>query len=93
MFTPLASADIEAAHAWYESQRAGLGNEFRAALGIVWELLDRFPEAGPNIDLGVRRVIVPRFPYAVYYRIVNTNIEVHGCLHQHRDPRAWRERA
>jgi hypothetical protein len=31
MFTPLASADIEAAYAWYEGQRRGLGDEFRAA--------------------------------------------------------------
>jgi plasmid stabilization system protein ParE len=88
MFTPLASADIEAAYAWYEGQRRGLGGEFRVALEVVWSLLNQFPEAGPIAHRDLRRVLVPRFPYAVYYRLGEQVIEIRGCLHQRRDPRA-----
>lgn len=88
MFTPLASADIEAAYAWYEGQRRGLGDEFRVALEVVWGLLDQFPEAGPMAYRDLRRVLVPRFPYAVYYRLSEQLVEIRGCLHQRRDPRA-----
>lgn len=92
MFTPLASVDIEDAHSWYESQRLGLGANFRDALEGVLKLLIQFPDAGPLAHRELRRVLVPRFPYAVYYRVVRQGIEVRGCLHQHRDPRAWRRR-
>jgi hypothetical protein len=37
-------------------------------------------------------VLVPRFPFAVYYRIVGQAVEVRGCLHQHQNPLAWRRR-
>lgn len=62
MFTPLASADIEQAFGWYEKQRPGLGAHFVSALTLVWTLLDRFPDAGPDIHQGLRRVLVPKFP-------------------------------
>ena len=93
MFTPLASADIEAAYAWYEGQRAGLGEEFRVALEVVWGMLEQYPAAGPVAHRELRRLLVPRFPYAVYYRLAADIIEVRGCLHQRRDPRAAIRRA
>ena len=93
MFTPLASVDIEEAYAWYETQQAGLGGNFRSALATVWRLLDQFPGGGPEVHRDLRRVLVPHFPYAVYYRVVGSSIEVRGCLHQHQNPQAWRRRA
>ncbi len=92
MFTPLAGVDIEEAHRWYESQRLGLGDDFRDSLAVVWKLLAQFPEAGPTAHRELRRVLVPHFPFAVYYRVVGRRIEVRGCLHQHRDPQAWQQR-
>ena len=93
MFTPLASVDIEEAHHWYEAQRVGLGDEFRASLELVWGLLMQFPEAGPVVHRDLRRVLLPRFPLAVYYRVTGESIEVRGCVHQHQNPNAWRRRA
>jgi plasmid stabilization system protein ParE len=93
MFTLKASADIEEAYLEYESQRPGRGDNFRLALERVWELLDTFPEAGLVAHRDLRRVLVPHFPYAVYYRVGGAALEVRGCLHQHRHPRTWRRRA
>jgi plasmid stabilization system protein ParE len=92
MFTPMVSVDIEEAHQWYEAQRVGLGDEFRASLTVVWKLLTQFPEAGPVVHRDLRRVLLPRFPFSVYYRVVGQAVEVRGCLHQHRNPNAWRRR-
>jgi plasmid stabilization system protein ParE len=93
MFTPLASADIEEAFNRYEGQRPGLGARFTESLDTLWDRLDRFPQAGPEVHRGIRRMLVPRFPYAVYYRLVTDQLEVRAVLHQHSDPRTWRHRA
>jgi len=44
---PAATVDIEDAYAWYEAQRAGLGQEFRASVdaallpfGLFYRLID-----------------------------------------------------
>ena len=41
----------------------------------------------------LRRLLLRRFPYAVYYRLTEAEIVIRGCLHSHRNPGAWRERA
>ncbi|HKS06919.1 MAG TPA: type II toxin-antitoxin system RelE/ParE family toxin [Gemmatimonadaceae bacterium] len=92
MFTPLASEDIEAAYRWYEAQRPGMGDHFRATLNRLWQLLERFPNAGPVVHRDVQRVLVPHFPYGVYYRLVDDRIEIRACLDQRQDPEAIRRR-
>ena len=92
-FTLRASDDIEEAYRWYEAQRPGLGGEFEAALELVLRLVRTVPEAGPKVHRELRRLLVPKFPYSLYYRLGESVIEIRGCLHQRRDPRVWRRRA
>lgn len=86
-FTSRASADVEEAFAWYEAHRVGLGADFQTELTRVLQLLEAMPEAGPVVHRDLRRLLVKRFPFALYYRLTETAIEIRGCLHQRRDPR------
>jgi hypothetical protein len=54
-FRPAASADLAAAHDWYEQQRPGLGDEFVAAVDMGVASIIAFPVSTP-------RVLVPRSP-------------------------------
>lgn len=92
VFTRLASADVEQAFQWYEEQRSGLGTEFEAAVDQILELVGQMPELGPITHRDLRRILLVRFPYAIYYRVTE-RIEVRGCLHLRRSPNAWRRRA
>jgi len=91
--TPTTAEDIADAYDYYEGQRMGLGEEFRGELNVALGLLLEFSEAGPAVHDALRRLLLRRFPYAVYYRITDTEIILRGCLHQHSDPRTWRRRA
>ncbi len=42
--------------------------------------------------LQIRRYIVPRFPYLVYYRTQDERIDVFAIAHQSRKPDYWLER-
>ena len=91
-FTKLASTDVEDAHGWYEARRPGLGDEFEAALDRALRLIREMPEIGPVVHRQLRRVMVPRFPYCLYYEFDDARIEVRACLHQRRDPGVLRGR-
>ena len=91
--TPATAADIAEAFAYYEERREGLGEEFREELNVAFTLLREFSQAGPAVHRDLRRLLVRRFPYALYFRLAATIIEIRGCLHLHQDPRAWRRRA
>jgi plasmid stabilization system protein ParE len=64
IFRPAAAADVEDAYQWYENQRAGLGEEFLAAVSTVIESLVTYPERFPLVHRQTRRVNLRRFPSA-----------------------------
>jgi len=90
---PAAAADIEDAYRWYESQRAGLGNEFLEALGVTRDRVLEQPEAFPVLHRNTHRAFIPqRFPYGLFYRVYGDTIVIVACMHAKRDPRRWQRR-
>jgi plasmid stabilization system protein ParE len=89
---PEAEVDLAQANDWYERQREGLSNEFRICIEEAMDRIDRMPELHAPIYKGVRRCLVRRFPYAIFYKIEETRILVIGVMHARRDPAKWRSR-
>jgi len=92
LFTAEAEADVEGAFEWYEAQRPGLGAAFRRALDIAVAAVENHAEAYAVIHRSTRRVLLSRFPYGLYYRVLEQNIVVVACMHGKRHPRTWRSR-
>jgi plasmid stabilization system protein ParE len=92
---PRAENDIQSAFEWYESQRPGLGDEFLAAVREKLEAVRGFPESSPVMYRDVRRAVVSRFPYLIFYVVRATRISVLAILHHARNPTVWpgRQRA
>ena len=93
LIRPEASADIAEAFSWYEAQRAGVGGEFAVELDRTFEAIQLFPTAGPLVYRGLRRVLVPHFPYSVYYMVERGILEIRGVLHNRRNPATRDQRA
>ncbi|MBI2994238.1 MAG: type II toxin-antitoxin system RelE/ParE family toxin [Gammaproteobacteria bacterium] len=91
-FEPQAVADADAAAAWYEAQRPGLGTEFLLEIDAAVERAADAPEAYNRQYRETRRVLLRRFPYSVYFLWEGGLVKVLAILHQHRDPSIWRSR-
>ena len=89
---PEAENDIAAAAQWYEEQRSGLSLEFRSALDQAFSAIESNPALYAPIYRGLRRTLLRRFPYAVFYMERANEIIVAAVLHTSRDPRLWRAR-
>ena len=83
---------MEAAKDWYDAQRVGLGDEFLECVEEVFDRLRQVPGAHAAVHGDVRRALVRRFPYVVYYRIDDDLVTVLAIMHSHRDPAAWQGR-
>ena len=92
-FRSEAASDVVLAREWYDGQRPGLGDDFAQSLERVIGLVFELPEAFPEIAVGLRRALLGRFPYAVYYRLDGNLVDVIACLHTRRSPSRWRGRA
>ena len=91
-FRPQAGAEVLEARRWYEERQPGLGARFAAAVEDAVERLTAKPFAFPCVHGETRRAILRRFPYAVYFRVLDDNIVVLSVIHGRRDPRQWQSR-
>lgn len=86
-------AQEEIAHAFdrYEREREGLGATFWDSVqAAIATLTTPGPECGPVIglprELGVRRELLDRFPYAIVFVEGATAVRVISVMHGHRSP-------
>jgi len=84
---PLAERDILDAKVWYDLRRPGLGSEFLDTFDELQGRLERTPFIYPVVYRGMRRAVLRRFPYLVYFVVSGDTVSVTACLHAARDPR------
>ena len=81
-----AELDIAEAQVWYETQQPGLGAEFRSEISRVIDRLAASPLIYQVTHRDIRRAIVRRFPYLVWYRVAAEKVIVLACTYAGRDP-------
>jgi plasmid stabilization system protein ParE len=90
-FAP-AQSELDDAVAWYNRQAAGLGRELLDELDRAVRRALAFPLSYPEIEAGIRRCRLGRFPYGVIYGLDGDTLVVVAVAHLHRRPRYWIDR-
>ena len=91
IYKAAAEAEIEEAYIAYETIRRGLGVEFLDELRRVETHLHANPALYQRVEGDVRRAVLRRFPYGVFYVVDGEQVNVLGCLDLRRDPRSRAE--
>jgi plasmid stabilization system protein ParE len=86
---PEAEADIAAAFAWYEEQRAGLGTDFLDEIERCFQRIEDHPEAYSIAYRRYRRALTRRFPYKVFYVVEQDFVSIVAVIHAARHPQRW----
>jgi toxin ParE1/3/4 len=89
---PEAEADIAAAYVYYEEASEGLGAEFLRAVEASLAIIERTPQLYAVVHREVRRALLWRFPYGIFYVIDGDTVVVLACFHARRDPAQWQRR-
>ena len=88
-FSARALQEIGEAHEWYDAQNPGLGDEFVAATELQLKRLEQAPALYAEVIPGVRRALLPRFPYGLFFTVRHDLVHVLGVIHNARSPRRW----
>jgi hypothetical protein len=70
LLRPVAVAELKAAYKWYQGERAGLGEEFLQAVRASVDRAVAGPATYAVVHRDTRRVLVRRFPYGMFFRVV-----------------------
>jgi plasmid stabilization system protein ParE len=93
VINPEAEHDLDEAKSWYNGQRAGLGDDFLECVDEALDQIRQWPKLSRKVFGDLRRKLVRRFPYGIFFRIDDDQITVVAVYHCKRDPRGWQERA
>ncbi len=72
--------------AWYNEKAQNLGSEFREAFLAQAVEVGRNPERYRRVHGELRRALLRRFPYAMYFRREERRVVVFAVFHTARDP-------
>ncbi|MGE3803236.1 MAG: type II toxin-antitoxin system RelE/ParE family toxin [Gemmataceae bacterium] len=95
---PVAEREIQRVVSWYEGERPGLGFEFLAELASYYRLIEENPASFPKTETysprtrEIRRAVLSRFSYVIYYEVRPDEILVLAVSHSSRRPNYWRRR-
>ena len=87
-----AEQDLAESHAWYEERVPGLGADFLASVEQALKSVQENPSQFPLIYRDIRRALIRRFPYGVFFAFSDQRISVLAVMHTAREPGKWRRR-
>jgi plasmid stabilization system protein ParE len=82
-----AHSEIDDAREFYNLQKDGLGDDFKYDVFLAITNIATFPNLYPNINTNVKRCLLHRFPYSIFYAIREQSVVILSVAHQHRKPR------
>jgi plasmid stabilization system protein ParE len=91
-FVEEAQAEFLAAARYYNQQVSGLGDSFVEEVDLGIQAILAGPIVWRAVEDDVRRYLIKRFPYGIYYTIENDSVVVWAVKHLHRNPDYWQHR-
>ncbi len=89
---PEAEAELTGAAQFYEHRVPTLGAQFLDAVDRAVGVITEDPDRWRIVEADVRHYLMPRFPYAIYYRVLPDHIRILAFKHHSRHPGYWRAR-
>jgi addiction module RelE/StbE family toxin len=87
-FLPQAKADMETAFEFYRQYSKGAASNFLAEISAATAQLEAFPESGMVVFDDLRRILLRRMPYQIFYRIEKETLLIISVSHQRSKPRS-----
>lgn len=92
IYHPEAETELTEAAQFYEHRVSTLGAQFLGAIDRAIGVIQDAPERWRIIESDVRHYLVPRFPYAIYDRVLPDQIRVLAFKHHSRHLDYWHHR-
>jgi plasmid stabilization system protein ParE len=90
---PDARAELRAARYWYYERSPLSAIAFAQTIDNAISRISEAPNTFPLADHGTRKFILQRFPFNIFYRTGDTEIEIVAVAHQKRRSGYWSGRA
>jgi plasmid stabilization system protein ParE len=87
-----AEIDFDKSYEYYSEESPKVADIFFKQINLGFENIKQNPKSFPIAHKDVRKHVIKKFPFVIYYRIIHTVIQVIAIFHTSRNPEIWNER-
>lgn len=87
-----AELDFDSSFGYYFKDNPKVANTFFRKINLGFEDIGRNPFAFSVIYKDVRKYVVQKFPFVIYYQIEKSTIKIVAIFHTSRNPEIWNDR-
>ncbi len=87
-----AELDFDNSYLYYAEESEKVAENFYQHINSAFENIAKNPYAFQIVLGAIRRYILKRFPFIVYYRIIEQTIQIIAIFHVSRNPEIWKQR-
>ena len=84
--------EVETAQAWYQARSVFAASAFLREFSIAVQHVREAPNRFALAEGGTRRILLNRFPFAIYDRVGTEGVVVVALAHHKRRPSYWSSR-
>jgi len=89
---PDAANDILEAAKWYDNNLMGLGESFLESVDSAINSIQQNPEAYPKVYKELRKILLKKFPFSLFYLYEDEQIITIAVFHASRNSKSWKNR-
>ena len=90
--SPFAEQDLDMTVEWYNFQSDGIGNEFAYVISEMFERIKTNPLQFPKDYGKMRKAVIKRFPYSVFFVVKDEVAFIFGIFSASRNPNIMKNR-
>ena len=87
-----AEIDLKSSFEYYFYEDSQVADSFFKQINISFEKIKQDPEMFPIVYGSIRKYVLKKFPFVIYYRIDNVIVQIIAIFHTSRNPQIWNER-
>ena len=87
-----AEVDFDKSYEFYYEDSSKVAETFFYRINLCFEDIKQNPKSFPIAHKDLRKYVVKKFPFVIYYRILDKVIQVIAIFHTSRNPEIWKER-
>jgi plasmid stabilization system protein ParE len=87
-----AEDDFDESYEYYSFKSTKIADNFFNIINASFSDISNNPFQYQNIFKDVRKYVVRKFPFIIYYQINNISIRIIAIFHTSRNPLIWKER-
>jgi toxin ParE1/3/4 len=87
-----ADEDLQAAFEWVGRHREGRGKEFISDVDRALDQVRHFPRSGKVYRGRYRRLLIPKYPFGIFYVVETDRVVIHAIMDLRQDPKSIERR-